>query len=204
MNVQFLAIDGPLLLTPAVYADERGWFSESWNRRRFADALGKEDAEAPEFVQDNHSRSVQGVLRGLHFQRAPHPQGKLVRCTVGEVFDVAVDLRQDSPTLGQWVGERLSAENQRQLWVPVGFAHGFLTLSAVAEVQYKTAGYWSKECERSLAWNDPAIGIDWPLGELPEPHQPLLAPKDAAAPGLEALAAAGDLFAPQSTAADNV
>ena len=198
MNVQFLAIDGPLLLTPAVYADERGWFSESWNRRRFVEALGKEDADAPEFVQDNHSRSVQGVLRGLHFQRAPHPQGKLVRCTVGEVFDVAVDLRRDSPTLGQWVGERLSAENQHQLWVPVGFAHGFLTLSAVAEVQYKTAGYWSRECERSLAWNDPAIGIDWPLGELPAPHQPLLAPKDAAAPGMGALAAAGDLFAPDN------
>ena len=129
MKVETFPIAGPLLLTPSVYADERGWFSESWNRRRFAEALGLEEADAPEFVQDNHSRSVQGVLRGLHFQVNPHPQGKLVRCTLGEVFDVAVDLRQDSPTLGQWVGERLSAENQHQLWVPVGFAHGFLTLS---------------------------------------------------------------------------
>jgi dTDP-4-dehydrorhamnose 3,5-epimerase len=196
MNVQFLAIEGPLLLTPAVYADDRGWFSESWNRRRFSEALGVSEAEAPDFVQDNHSRSVQGVLRGLHFQRQPHPQGKLVRCTLGEVYDVAVDLRQGSATLGQWVGVRLSADNHQQLWVPVGFAHGFLTLSAVAEVQYKTAGYWSRECERSLAWNDPALAIAWPLEELPAPHQPLLAPKDAEAPGLEALAAAGDLFPP--------
>ncbi|WP_216904208.1 dTDP-4-dehydrorhamnose 3,5-epimerase [Synechococcus sp. CCY 9618] len=204
MNVQFLAIEGPLLLTPAVYADDRGWFSESWNRRRFAEVLGCEEAHAPDFVQDNHSRSIQGVLRGLHFQRQPHPQGKLVRCTLGEVFDVVVDLRQSSPTLGQWVGERLSAENSRQLWVPVGFAHGFLTLSAVAEVQYKTAGYWSRECERTLAWNDPALGIDWPLQELPAPYEPLLAPKDAGALGLEALEAAGDLFSAHDPSPHNV
>ena len=113
MKVETFPIAGPLLLTPAVYADERGWFSESWNRRRFAEALGLAEADAPEFVQDNHSRSVQGVLRGLHFQREPHPQGKLVRCTLGEVFDVAVDLRQGSPTLGQWVGVRLSAGNRQ-------------------------------------------------------------------------------------------
>ncbi len=206
MKVETFPIAGPLLLTPAVYADDRGWFSESWNRRRFAEALGLEEADAPEFVQDNHSRSVQGVLRGLHFQRDPHPQGKLVRCSLGEVFDVAVDLRQGSPTLGQWVGVRLSAGNRNQLWVPVGFAHGFLTLSEVAEVQYKTAGYWNRDCERSLVWNDPAIAIDWPLQELPAPDQPLLAPKDASAPDLAALAAAGDLFAfaPQPTTPDNV
>jgi dTDP-4-dehydrorhamnose 3,5-epimerase len=194
MNVERFPIAGPLLLTPAVFADGRGWFSESWNRRRFAEALGLAEADVPDFVQDNHSRSVQGVLRGLHFQVNPYPQGKLVRCTAGEVFDVAVDLRRGSPTLGQWVGARLSAGNQQQLWVPVGFAHGFLTLSGVAEVQYKTAGYWNRDCERSLAWNDPAIAIAWPLAELPAPHQPLLAPKDAAAPSLDALAAAGDLF----------
>ncbi len=204
MKVETFPIAGPLLLTPSVYADERGWFSESWNRRRFAEALGLEEADAPEFVQDNHSRSVQGVLRGLHFQVNPHPQGKLVRCTAGEVFDVAVDLRQDSPTLGQWLGERLSADNGHQLWVPVGFAHGFLTLSAVAEVQYKTAGYWSRECERSLAWNDPAVAIAWPLAELPAPGIPLLAGKDAAAPGLEALEAAGDLFSARPAATHNV
>ncbi|KEF41450.1 MAG: dTDP-4-dehydrorhamnose 3,5-epimerase [Cyanobium sp. CACIAM 14] len=194
MTIETFAIDGPLLLTPAVFGDDRGWFSESWNRRRFAEALGVAEAEAPEFVQDNHSRSARGVLRGLHFQMLPHPQGKLVRCTLGEVFDVAVDLRQGSPTLGRWVGARLSADNHRQLWVPVGFAHGFLTLSEVAEVQYKTAGYWSRECERSLAWNDPTIAVAWPLQELPAPQEPLLAPKDAAAPTLQALAAAGDLF----------
>lgn len=194
MKIERYPIDGPALLSPALFSDDRGWFSESWNRRRFAEALGLSEADAPDFVQDNHSRSVQGVLRGLHFQRAPHPQGKLVRCTLGEIFDVAVDLRQGSPSLGQWVGARLSADNHQQLWVPVGFAHGFLSLSPVAEVQYKTAGYWSRECERSLAWNDPAVAIAWPLEELPEPRQPLLAAKDAAAPRLEALAAAGDLF----------
>ena len=194
MNVDTLAIDGPLLFTTAVYGDDRGWFFERCNRRRFAEALGVREADALDFVQDNHSGSDQGVLRGLHFQREPHPQGKLVRCTVGEVFDVAVDLRQASPTFGQWLGVRLSEENRQQLWVPVGFAHGFLTLSEVAEVQYKTAGYWSRECERSLAWNDPAIAIAWPLEELLAPGVPLLAGKDADAPGLEALAAAGDLF----------
>ncbi len=198
MKIDRYAIDGPLLLTPALFGDDRGWFCESWNRRRFAEALGLSEADAPDFVQDNHSRSVRGVLRGLHFQREPHPQGKLVRCTVGEIFDVAVDLRLGSPSLGQWVGARLSAENQQQLWVPVGFAHGFLTLSAVAEVQYKTVGYWNRDCERSLAWNDPAIGIDWPLEELEGAQQPILAPKDAEAPGFEALAAAGDLFSPHN------
>jgi dTDP-4-dehydrorhamnose 3,5-epimerase len=118
------------------------------------------------FSQDNHSRSSRGVLRGLHYQLEPEPQGKLVRCPVGAIFDVAVDLRRSSPTFGQWVGAELSAENQQQLWVPVGFAHGFLTLSDHAEVLYKASGYWSKTCERSLRWNDPDLGIAWPLERL--------------------------------------
>jgi dTDP-4-dehydrorhamnose 3,5-epimerase len=134
------------------------------------------------------------VLRGLHYQLEPEPQGKLVRCVSGEVFDVAVDLRRSSVSFGQWVAARLSAENHRQLWVPVGFAHGFLTLSDSAEVMYKASGFWSKSTERSLHWDDPSIAIDWPL-ELLNGGEPLLADKDASAPTLDAATAAGDLFA---------
>jgi len=146
------------------------------------------------FVQDNHSRSSRGVLRGLHYQLEPEPQGKLVRCTAGAIFDVAVDLRRSSPTYGQWVGAELSAENQQQLWVPVGFGHGFLTLSETAEVLYKASGFWSKTCERSLRWNDPQLAIAWPLDRLGG-DQPLLAEKDAAAPSFEQAVAAGEVFA---------
>ena len=135
-------MEGPLLITPKVFGDERGWFFESWNQRRFDEFVG----EAVTFEQDNHSRSAQGVLRGLHYQLPSEPQAKLVRVTAGAIFDVAIDLRQSSPTYGQWVGAQLSAENHQQLWVPEGFAHGFLTLSAVAEVQYKTRGLWNKGC----------------------------------------------------------
>ncbi len=190
MQVEHLPLDGPLLLTPNVFGDDRGYFLESWNRRSFAEALGIPEAKLPRFVQDNQSRSSRGVLRGLHYQVAPEAQAKLVRCVAGEIFDVAVDLRRNSTSFGQWTGARLSGTNHRQLWVPVGFAHGFLTLSDTAEVLYKTAGYWNRACERSLRWNDPTIGIEWPSTG----NEPLLADKDAAAPGLAEALAAGDVF----------
>ena len=182
-------IEGPLLISPRVFADGRGFFFESWNQRRFDEAVGTPTI----FCQDNHSRSSKGVLRGLHYQLEPEPQGKLVRCTVGAIFDVAVDLRRSSPTFGQWVGAELSAENQQQLWVPVGFGHGFLTLSDTAEVLYKASGFWSKSCERSLLWNDPDLAIAWPLDRL-NGSAPLLAEKDAAAPGFAEASAAGEVF----------
>jgi len=160
------------IIEPAVFGDARGFFFESFNRRAFAEAVGV-DAD---FVQDNHSRSAQGVLRGLHYQ-IKHPQGKLLRVTAGEVLDVAVDIRRSSPTFGSAVTVRLSAENKRQVWVPPGFAHGFLVLSEYAEVLYKTTDYWHPECERQIAWNDPDIGIEWPLEGLPT-----LSAKDSAAP----------------------
>jgi dTDP-4-dehydrorhamnose 3,5-epimerase len=190
MQVERLPLDGPLLLTPKVFGDDRGYFLESWNRRNFAEALGIPEAEVPSFVQDNQSRSCRGVLRGLHYQVAPEAQAKLVRCVAGEIFDVAVDLRRNSPSFGQWTGARLSGTNHRQLWVPVGFAHGFLTLSDNAEVLYKTVGYWNRACERSLRWNDPDIGIEWPSTGI----EPMLADKDAAAPGLAEALAGGDVF----------
>ena len=194
MLVERFAIEGPLLLTPKVIGDSRGFFFESWNRRSFAEALGVPLEQAPEFQQDNQSRSSRGVLRGLHYQLEPEPQGKLVRCAAGEIFDVAVDLRRSSPTFGQWVGARLSDENHQQLWVPVGFGHGFLTLSETADVLYKASGFWSRSCERSIRWNDPAIGIDWPLDDL-KGGEPLLAEKDGAAPDLHQALDAGDVFA---------
>ena len=186
-----LAVQGPLLLTPRVFGDERGFFFESWNQRAFAAALEAEGQPAPTFVQDNHSRSSRGVLRGLHVQLPPHPQGKLVRCVVGEIFDVAVDIRHGSVTFGQWVGAHLSAENHQQLWVPPGFAHGFLTLSDQAEVLYKTTDFWSRDCERAIRWDDPEVAIAWPLEALPPGmsafEAPQLAEKDAVAPLLEEL-----------------
>ena len=182
----------PLLLTPRVFGDDRGFFFESWNQRSFATALGLPLEQAPAFVQDNHSRSSRGVLRGLHYQLPPHPQGKLVRCIVGDIFDVVVDIRRSSPTFGQWVGAVVSAENQQQLWVPEGFAHGFLTLSVQAEVLYKTTDFWDHECERAIRWDDPQVAIAWPMDSLGG-IEPLLAEKDAAAPWL-ADAQAADLF----------
>ena len=164
------------IIEPAVFGDARGFFFESFNQAKFNQAVGYD----VEFVQDNHSRSAKGVLRGLHYQLPPHPQGKLVRCVVGEVFDVAVDIRKSSPTFGQWVGVHLSAENKRQLWIPPGFAHGFLTLSEHAEFLYKTTDYWAKECEQAIIWNDPSIGIQWPAFD----GQPLLSDKDQQAPKL--------------------
>ena len=172
-TVQTTAIDGVLMLEPRVFGDARGFFFESFNARDFAAATG---VDTP-FVQDNHSRSAQGVLRGLHYQ-VQHPQGKLVRVTEGEVFDVVVDIRPGSPTRGQWVGERLSADNKRQMWVPPGLAHGFVVTSAHAEFLYKTTDYWYTEHERSLLWSDPDLAIAWPA----LPMAPLLAAKDAHAP----------------------
>jgi dTDP-4-dehydrorhamnose 3,5-epimerase len=159
-----------LILEPKVFGDERGFFFESFNARDFAAATGLDTA----FVQDNHSRSSKGVLRGLHYQ-IRHPQGKLVRVCHGEVFDVAVDLRKSSPRFGNWVGVTLSAQNKRQLWIPPGFAHGFLTVSDAAEFLYKTTDYWHPEHERSLLWNDPSVGIKWPCASAPQ-----LAAKDQA------------------------
>jgi dTDP-4-dehydrorhamnose 3,5-epimerase len=165
-----------LVVKPRVFADERGFFFESWNQQRFDDAVG-----APvRFVQDNHSHSTQGVLRGLHYQLPPAAQGKLLRVASGRIFDVAVDLRRSSPRLGQWVGIELSAENGLQLWVPAGFAHGFLTLSDNADVLYKATDFYAPQCERMLAWDDPRVGIDWPLAQLRSAVS--LSPKDAAAP----------------------
>ncbi|HEX6635290.1 MAG TPA: dTDP-4-dehydrorhamnose 3,5-epimerase [Usitatibacter sp.] len=164
------AIPEVVVIEPRVFGDARGFFFESWNRRAFAQIAGRDW----EFVQDNHSGSARHVLRGLHYQ-VRQPQGKLVRVVAGEVFDVAVDLRRSSPTFGRWVGERLSARNRRMMWVPPGFAHGFLVLSETAEFLYKTTDYYAPEHERTLLWNDPAIGIGWPLE-----GEPLLKPKDAA------------------------
>ena len=182
-------IKGPLLISPQAFGDERGWFFESWNQRKFDRAMG----EAVVFSQDNHSRSVQGVMRGLHYQLSPEPQAKLVRASIGKIFDVAVDIRQGSATYGQWVGAHLSAENKQQLWVPEGFAHGFLTLSAVAEVQYKTRGFWNKACERAIRWDDTTIGIHWPLDQLGT-AEVSLSGKDADAPTLDQAKAAGEIF----------
>ena len=180
-------VQGPLVLTPRVFGDERGFFFESWNQQAFNAAAGD-----TAFVQDNHSRSSRGVLRGLHYQLPPHPQGKLVRCVLGEIFDVAVDIRRSSPTFGQWVGAVLSADNKQQLWVPAGFAHGFLTLSEQAEVLYKTTDFWSRECERAIRWDDPQLAIAWPLEALAG-AEPQLSEKDAVAPLLAELSPA-DLF----------
>jgi dTDP-4-dehydrorhamnose 3,5-epimerase len=174
-------LEGVLILDPQVFGDARGYFFESFNARDFEHCTG---VSLP-FVQDNHSRSARGVLRGLHYQ-VEHAQGKLVRVTQGEVFDVAVDIRPDSPTFGRWTGVRLSGENKRQLWVPPGLAHGFLVLSESAEFLYKTTDYWHPAHERSLRWNDPHLAIDWPLAETGL-AAPLLAAKDAAAPGWEAV-----------------
>ena len=161
------AIPDVVIIEPTVFSDERGWFMESFNEKSFHDELTKLGLSIPnEFVQDNHSFSNKGVLRGLHYQIAPNAQGKLVRVTQGSVFDVAVDIRRESPTFGKWVGVELSDENHKQLWVPEGFAHGFLTLEDNTHFLYKTTNYYSKKCERSMAWNDPALLIQWPLGQI--------------------------------------
>ena len=172
MNVITTAIPDVLLLEPKVFGDSRGFFFESYNEKVFREVTGIK----AHFVQDNHSRSARGVLRGLHYQ-VEQPQGKLVRCTQGEVFDVVVDIRRDSPTCGQWVGEILSEENKRQMWIPPGLAHGFLVLSESADFLYKTTEYYAPQHERAILWNDRGLAIDWPL-----PCDPLLSAKDAGAP----------------------
>ena len=179
LKVTPTALPEVLAVEPRVFTDERGFFLESWNQQRFDDAVGR----PVRFVQDNHSRSAGGVLRGLHYQ-VRQPQGKLVRVLAGRVFDVAVDLRRSSPTLGQWVGVELSSDNMRQLWVPPGFGHGFLVLSRFADILYKTTDYYAPEHERTLAWNDRRAGVAWPLGDVP--RQPILSGKDAAAPAWDA------------------
>jgi dTDP-4-dehydrorhamnose 3,5-epimerase len=163
MQAQPLAIPEVMLLTPKVFGDERGFFFESFHAGKFAAATGVD----VQFVQDNHSKSQRGVLRGLHYQLPPAAQGKLVRVVQGEVFDVAVDVRRSSPSFGRWVGEILSAENKRQLWIPAGFAHGFLTLSETAEFVYKTTALYAPEHEHCIAWNDADIGIAWPITGVP-------------------------------------
>jgi dTDP-4-dehydrorhamnose 3,5-epimerase len=176
MRVIPTALPGVLILEPKVFGDERGFFFESFNQRAFDEAVG----EHVEFVQDNHSRSQRGVLRGLHYQLPPHAQGKLVRAVSGRVFDVAVDMRRSSATFGRWVGTELDASEHRQLWIPAGFAHGFLVLSETADFLYKTTDYYAPEAERAVRWDDPQIGIAWP-----DPGIALrLSDKDRAAPRL--------------------
>ncbi len=176
MNVIKTSIEGVLILEPKVFGDERGFFMESFSQKAFDDAVGHH----VEFVQDNHSRSVKGVLRGLHYQLPPNVQGKLVRVVTGSVFDVAVDMRKSSPYFGQWVGYELSAENKRMLWIPPGFAHGFLVLSDAADFLYKTTDYYAPHAEGSVRFDDSAIGIDWPVVGIPLQ----LSAKDTSAPAL--------------------
>nr|AAG09501.1 dTDP-6-deoxy-D-glucose-3,5-epimerase [Salmonella enterica] len=159
MNVIKTEIPDVLIFEPKVFSDERGFFMESFNQKVFEEAVGRKI----EFVQDNHSKSTKGVLRGLHYQVEPYAQGKLVRCIAGEVFDVAVDIRKDSETFGKWVGVNISSENKRPLWIPEGFAHGFLVLSDSADFLYKTSNYYSPIHERGIVWNDPTININWPI-----------------------------------------
>jgi dTDP-4-dehydrorhamnose 3,5-epimerase len=186
MNVEHTKLSGVLILEPKVFGDERGFFLESWNQKTFEKAT---EATA-RFVQDNHSCSRKGVLRGLHLQLPPNAQGKLVRVIQGEVFDVAVDVRPQSPTFRQWVGVELSAENHKQLWIPAGYAHGFLTLSERAEMLYKATDYYAPEVERCILWNDPDINIAWPL----DPEQvPSLSNKDAHGICLQKLESQGAL-----------
>lgn len=186
-------LKGVAVVEPQAFEDERGWFMESWNEARFEAELAKLGLPSPgRFVQDNHSVSRQGVLRGLHYQLPPHPQGKLVRVVKGAAWDVAVDIRRSSPTFGQWFGIELTPANRKQLWIPPGFAHGFIALDDDTHFLYKTTDVWSRDCERAIRWDDPAIAIGWPL---PGGRAPLLAPKDGAAPTLAEALAQADVFA---------
>mgnify|MGYP002855874698 CR=1 FL=1 len=183
------SMHGPLLFRPKIFADDRGFFLESWNQSSWEKCLLQNGQKLNDFVQDNHSSSSQGVLRGLHYQLPPYPQGKLVRCVVGEIFDVAIDLRKASSTFLESVGVYLSSENFQQLWIPEGFAHGFLTVSSKAEVLYKTTALWNPQLERSIRWNDPRLAIQWPFASEP----PVLSKKDSKAPLLADLTQS-DLF----------
>lgn len=168
MNIIETKINGLLILEPRVFGDDRGWFMESFNQKNFEQALTERGLEVPNFVQDNHSYSQKGVLRGLHYQLNPHAQGKLVRVVQGRAWDVAVDIRQGSPTFGQWVGVELSAENKTMFWIPEGFAHGFLALEDNTQFLYKTTNYYNKESEGAIIWNDPMLAIEWPLNRVDE------------------------------------
>ncbi len=183
-----LIIEDLFIIEPNIIQDERGFFMESWNQKKFDEIIGENII----FRQDNHSRSIYGVLRGLHYQLNPYPQGKLVRCSMGSIFDVAIDIRKDSQTYGTWGGIKLSAENKKQLWIPKGFAHGFLTLSEIAEVQYKADSFWNKKYERSIRWNDESLKINW--SQETNLKEPLLADKDANAPTLKQAEISGDIF----------
>ena len=194
MNISFLKtnkgliIKDLIIIEPNIIQDDRGFFMESWNQKKFDEVVGENII----FSQDNHSRSIYGVLRGLHYQLNPYPQGKLVRCSMGSIFDVAVDIRKDSSTYGSWGGIKLSSINKKQLWIPKGFAHGFLTLSEIAEVQYKADNFWNKKYERSIRWNDESLKINW--SEETNLKEPLLADKDANAPTLKQAEISGDIF----------
>ncbi|MCY6413489.1 dTDP-4-dehydrorhamnose 3,5-epimerase [Acinetobacter sp. VNH17] len=168
MNIIETKIKGLLILEPRVFGDERGWFMESFNQKNFEQVLVERGLEVPDFVQDNHSYSQKGVLRGLHYQLNPYAQGKLVRVVQGRAWDVAVDIREESPTFGQWVGVELTGENHKQFWIPAGFAHGFIALEDNTQFLYKTTNYYDKESEGAILWNDPKIAIEWPLSEIEE------------------------------------
>ena len=194
MNISFLKtnkgliIKDLIIIEPNIIQDDRGFFMESWNQKKFDEVVGENII----FSQDNHSRSIYGVLRGLHYQLNPYPQGKLVRCSMGSIFDVAVDIRKDSSTYGSWGGIKLSSINKKQLWIPKGFAHGFLTLSEIAEVQYKANGFWNKKYERSIRWNDENLKINW--FQESSIKEPLLAEKDKNAPTLKQAEKSGEIF----------
>ncbi len=184
-----IEIQGPLLISPTLFEDERGFFFESWNQLSFNNLVQRK----VNFVQDNHSKSTLGVLRGLHYQLNPNAQGKLVRCINGEIFDVIVDLRIKSKTFGKWSGANLSQKNQKELWIPEGFAHGFLTISKSAEIVYKTTNYWSRGSERAIIWDDKKISIDWPT-EAINFKSPLLSLKDMNASTLEKAILNSEIF----------
>lgn len=179
MNILDTPFKNLIIFEPRVFSDERGWFMESFNQQMFEEALHARNLSVPIFVQDNHSLSHKGVVRGLHYQIPPHEQGKLVRVIQGRVWDVVVDIRPNSPTFSQWYGIELSANNHRQLWIPAGFAHGFIALEDNSQFLYKTTAYYAKDCERSLRWNDPELAITWPI---PKGAEISLTAKDAQAP----------------------
>ena len=183
-------IKGPLIIKPKIFLDNRGYFFESWNQSEFNKIISREI----NFVQDNHSKSKYGVLRGLHYQLKPKAQAKLVRCTRGEVFDVLADIRKDSDTFGEWSSIVLNENNKLQFWIPEGFVHGFISLEDFSEVQYKTNEYWDKDCERSLFWKDLDLNIDWPLANSNEKNKIITNFKDSIAPTLKEIQKSGDLF----------
>ena len=183
-------IKGPLIIKPKIFSDNRGYFFESWNYIEFNKIISRQ----VNFVQDNHSKSKYGVLRGLHYQLEPKAQAKLVRCTRGEVFDVLADIRKDSDTYGEWSSIILNEQNKLQFWIPEGFVHGFISLKDFSEVQYKTNAYWDKNLERSLLWKDPDLNIDWPLVNINQNNNIIINDKDAVAPTLRETEKSGDLF----------